>query len=40
LMYDIPGMYVGILASGIIGYAANLLLLFLEKHVIHWKGEH
>lgn len=38
LMYDIPGMYVGIIASGIIGYALNLLLLTAGKNIVYWRG--
>lgn len=38
LMYDTPTMYVGIIASGVIGYVLNLLLLAAQKQMIHWKG--
>ena len=37
LMYDIPTMYVGILVTGALGYGLNLVLLFIERRVIHWR---
>ncbi|MBI1748281.1 MAG: ABC transporter permease [Acidobacteria bacterium] len=39
LMYDTPTMYVGIIASGVVGYGLNLLLLTAQRKVIHWKGD-
>lgn len=36
LMYDTPGMFVGILASGAAGYAINLVLLCAERKIVHW----
>lgn len=37
LMYDTPGMYAAILASGILGYGVNALLLIVQRQFIHWK---
>jgi NitT/TauT family transport system permease protein len=38
LMYDTPGMYSAILASGALGYVLNLLLLLCQKRIVHWTG--
>lgn len=37
LMYDTPGMYVGIICSGILGFALNVALIIGEKKIIHWR---
>jgi ABC-type nitrate/sulfonate/bicarbonate transport system permease component len=37
LMYDIPRMYTGIIASGVLGYGVNLILIFGQRKLIHWR---
>lgn len=37
-MYNVKGMYAVIILTGIIGYALNLLFIYLEKKVVHWSG--
>lgn len=39
VMYAIPRMYVGILVAGILGYGVNLLLLLLQRRIVHWGGD-
>lgn len=31
-------MYAAILAAGILGYALNVLFLFVERRIVHWSG--
>jgi ABC-type nitrate/sulfonate/bicarbonate transport system permease component len=38
LIYNTAAMYVGIIASGVLGYALNYLLLAIQKKAVHWKG--
>lgn len=37
LMYDVPGMYSAILASGVLGYGINSILILAQRQFIHWK---
>lgn len=39
MIFDMPRMYAAILAAGLLGYALNLLFLFLERRVVHWSGK-
>ncbi|MGH8619387.1 MAG: ABC transporter permease [Burkholderiales bacterium] len=38
IVFDLPLMYAAILLSGAMGYGLNLLLVAIEKRVIHWSG--
>jgi len=38
MVYRIADMYAGIVVTGIVGYAANLVLLSIEKRALHWVG--
>jgi NitT/TauT family transport system permease protein len=38
IVFDLPLMYAAILLSGLMGYGLNLLLVAVEKRVIHWSG--
>lgn len=38
LMYDIPTMYTGIIASGMLGYGINLMLLAIQRRLVHWRS--
>ena len=38
VMFDTPRVIAGIILIGIIGYAINRIVLFIEEKVIHWKG--
>jgi len=31
-------MYAAIIAAGVLGYALNVLFLFLERRIVHWSG--
>lgn len=35
---NVKTMYAAILATGILGYALNILFLMLERRVVHWSG--
>ncbi len=35
---NVKSMYAAILAAGILGYALNVLFLFLERRIVHWSG--
>lgn len=35
---NVREMYAAILATGVLGYALNILFLVLEKRIIHWSG--
>lgn len=35
---QVKTMYAAILATGILGYALNILFLLLERRVVHWSG--
>ena len=37
--YNIPKLYAGILLIGFIGYALNLIVVQLERRVVHWHGK-
>jgi NitT/TauT family transport system permease protein len=37
-MFRIPEMYAAILLTGLLGYFLNQLLLFFERHYVHWAG--
>jgi len=37
-LFQIPEMYAAILVTGLFGYGLNLLLLVLERRLIHWAG--
>lgn len=34
----IPLLYCALLMTGVIGYAYNWILIFLEKRILHWRG--
>ncbi|WP_244641753.1 ABC transporter permease [Chelatococcus reniformis] len=38
ISYNLTDMYGSIVATGVMGYGLNLLLLLVEKSVIHWSG--
>jgi len=38
LMYDTPTMYLGIMMSGMMGYLLNLVILWSERQLVHWRG--
>ncbi|MEM9949581.1 MAG: ABC transporter permease [Cyanobacteria bacterium P01_D01_bin.36] len=38
-VFDMPGMYASIIATGVMGYGLNQLFLLTEKKFIHWKGK-
>jgi len=38
-VFDMPGMYASIIATGIMGYGLNQLFLLTENKFIHWKGK-
>ncbi len=35
---NVKSMYAAILAAGVLGYALNVLFLFLERRIVHWSG--
>ncbi len=35
---DTPRLYASLLITGVIGLAFNLMIAFLEKRLLHWKG--
>jgi sulfonate transport system permease protein len=35
---NVKTMYAAILATGILGYALNILFLMLERQIVHWSG--
>jgi ABC-type nitrate/sulfonate/bicarbonate transport system permease component len=35
---NVKTMYAAILATGILGYALNILFLVLERRIVHWSG--
>lgn len=37
-IYDTPGMYVGIISAGLLGFALNKITARVEDKLIHWKG--
>lgn len=39
VIYDLPLMYGSILLSGLMGYALNALIIFIERRVVHWSGK-
>lgn len=39
ITYEIKTMYAVILLAGIVGYLLNLLILVVEKRVLHWTGK-
>lgn len=38
-VFDMPGMYASIIATGVMGYGLNQLFLLTENKFIHWKGK-
>lgn len=36
LMYDTPGMFVGIITSGVLGFLLNKGLIAVERRTVHW----
>ncbi|WP_375464228.1 ABC transporter permease [uncultured Methylobacterium sp.] len=38
ITFDMPALYGTILLTGALGYALNLLLLTLERRLVHWAG--
>ncbi|MFE3836512.1 ABC transporter permease [Pseudogemmobacter sonorensis] len=39
MIFDMPRMYAAILAAGLLGYALNLMFLFVERRLVHWAGK-
>jgi NitT/TauT family transport system permease protein len=39
LAYNLSDMYATILATGIIGYLFNQVIVILENSIVHWKGK-
>ncbi|WP_420133990.1 ABC transporter permease [Rhodopseudomonas sp.] len=39
ISYSLTDMYGSILVAGALGYGLNLVLLFLERSLIHWSGK-
>jgi NitT/TauT family transport system permease protein len=39
VIYDLPLMYGSIVVSGLLGYALNALIIFIERRFIHWSGK-
>lgn len=37
-VFDMPGMYASIIATGVMGYGLNQFFLLTENKFIHWKG--
>ncbi len=35
---NVKSMYAAILAAGMLGYALNVLFLYLERRIVHWSG--
>lgn len=35
---NVKDMYAAILSAGIVGYALNILFLYIERRIIHWSG--
>ena len=35
---NVKSMYAAILAAGVLGYALNVLFLYLERRIVHWSG--
>ena len=35
---NVKSMYAAILSAGILGYALNVLFLYLERRIVHWSG--
>lgn len=38
IVYNIRAMYAAIITTGVLGYAFNYALLFLEKRYVHWSS--
>jgi ABC-type nitrate/sulfonate/bicarbonate transport system permease component len=38
-LFDMPGMYAAIFASGALGYGLNLLFRLVERRFVHWSGK-
>jgi NitT/TauT family transport system permease protein len=38
ISYNLTDMYGSILAAGVMGFGLNLVLLLIEKNVVHWSG--
>ena len=39
ISYSLTDMYGSILIAGAMGYGLNLILLFLERSIVHWSGK-
>nr|WP_205524184.1 ABC transporter permease subunit [Rhodopseudomonas sp. WA056] len=39
ISYSLTDMYGSILIAGALGYGLNLILLFLERSIVHWSGK-
>jgi ABC-type nitrate/sulfonate/bicarbonate transport system permease component len=37
IMYDTPTVFVGVLAAGLTGFSVNMVLLLVERRIVHWK---
>jgi sulfonate transport system permease protein len=35
---NVKSMYAAILAAGALGYALNVLFLYVERRIVHWSG--
>jgi ABC-type nitrate/sulfonate/bicarbonate transport system permease component len=38
-VYAAPDVYAGIFAAGLLGYAGNFCLLWIERRILHWVGQ-
>ncbi|NMG49102.1 ABC transporter permease subunit [Azoarcus communis] len=39
MIFDMPDMYVAIIAAGALGYAMNLVFILAERRFVHWGGK-
>jgi NitT/TauT family transport system permease protein len=39
ITYEIKSMYAVIILTGIIGYLLNMILLMIERKIVHWNGK-
>jgi len=39
LVYQTADMYAAILMTGVLGFALNKIMMFVENRVVHWKGK-
>jgi NitT/TauT family transport system permease protein len=36
MVYRVADMYAGVMLAGIVGYLANLMMLIIQKRILHW----